>query len=194
MMNPSGRQESRRKPLRIPRREGCSKVATNTETNPMQPLGRLEVNYPVIDEIDSSNKIDEVIKNDVPVMPPPTPTPYTEIYDQHWEEIDFYKKLLNIISTNAPISTYDNNLRVLSKPDLCRLCMMLTGIGRCRLETIIEEECCDCLESLPKKLQVAKIWLITDDGEAYDMKQKFHDCFDALSSYVCTRYVVWGEN
>ena len=179
--------------LKIPRREGSSKtVMTLVDPALANPVGAAGgIPYPVL-EIDPSVKIDEITKND-PVPPPPDPSPYRAVYDSAEDASEFYQKMLEVVTKDAPASLYDCGLRILSRQDLCKLCMMLTGIRRCKLETIIEDPDC-CFGNLPEKIQVVKILLVDDDGEAHNMKERFHDAFDSLSSYVCTRYVLFETN
>ena len=180
--------------LKIPRREGSSKtVMTLVDPALANPVGAAPgIQYPTLD-IDPSVKIEELSKNDPVPMPPPDPTPYGNICDSSDDANEFYQKILEVVTKDAPASLYDCGLRILSRQDLCKLCMMLTGIRRCKLETIIEDPDC-CFGNLPEKIQVVKILLVDDDGEAHNMKERFHDAFDSLSSYVCTRYILFETN
>jgi len=193
---------ARKRPLNIKRREGAPRtILTNIDPKSVERadeiIGRFEVSYPALDDGDAclrSNRDDpgqkvEVSPDQTKMIPP---TPYAETYDQYEDELEFHRKLTGILSVRTPDDLHDEDgLRILTKRDLSKLCMMITGIPQCRLETVIEEDCCDCLGSLPKKIQVAKIWLV-DGGEACDMRQKYFDCFEALSSYVCTRFISYS--
>ena len=183
---------SRKRPLNIKRREGAPRtILTNIDPKSVERadeiIGRFGVNYPALDEGDPGQKV-EVPADATKIIP----TPYAETYDQYEDELEFHRKLTGILSVRTPDDLHDEDgLRILTKRYLSKLCMMITGIPQCRLETVIEEDCCDCLGSLPKKIQVAKIWLV-DGGEACDMRQKYFDCFEALSSYVCTRFISYS--
>ena len=183
---------ARKRPLNIKRREGAPRtILTNIDPKSVERadeiIGRFEVSYPTLDEAESGQKV-EVPADATKIIP----TPYSETYDQYEDELEFHRKLTGILSVRTPDDLHDEDgLRILTKRDLSKLCMMITGISQCRLETVIEEDCCDCLGSLPKKIQVAKIWLV-DGGEACDMRQKYFDCFEALSSYVCTRFISYN--
>ena len=179
---------ARKRPLNIKRREGAPRtILTNIDPKYVdraeEILGRFEVNYHTLDDgANSGPKVE--VKDNTPI-----PTPYSETCDQYEDELEFHRKLTGILSVRTPDDLHDEDgLRILTKKDLSKLCMMVTGVPQCRLETVLEEDCCDCLRSLPRKIQVAKIWLV-DGGEAYDMRQKYFDCFEALSSYICTRFI-----
>ena len=185
---------SRKRPLNIKRREGAPRtILTNIDPKSVdradEVLGRFEVSYPALDGADPGLKVEVPV--DAPKMIPP-PSPYADSYDQCEDELEFHRKLTGILSVRTPDDLHDEDgLRILTKRDLSKLCMMITGVPQCRLETIISDEGCDCLGSLPGKIQVAKIWLV-DGGEAYDMRQKYFDCFEALSSYVCTLFISYN--
>jgi hypothetical protein len=186
MRNPCGKRQA----LRIPKRELCGKTIVG-EVDKTDYIVRKRCGGDDIPSLKIEYPDPEKIEEKPEILPPPTP--YQSVVADHDEEDieEFYRRLLSILTDKPLSATYEKGLRVLKSYELQDLVMLMTGIDRCTIETFDNDvECCG--KASEEKLLVRTILCIDDEGSAHDMRRTFHDCYESLSTYVCTKFVSPG--